>query len=229
VHARRVLIARGNMLGNLPSHIGALASDVLSVFCVPGASLLGSALQSLIQRRLAGARDILFEEQLRRGEKTLFNVGEVDEALAMVYRYARAAQEGTARLNLRLMAKVIAGQAHLGNLIADEFRRYADVLASLTREEIILIATLHRHWNSADVQQAEEERREGIAHQATVRDLVPTLFQTEEELKLVASASMRTGLVISVPVWDETIYTTTSLMDKLERFAPFQEALNQEA
>jgi hypothetical protein len=217
------------MPGNLPSHLGALASDFLSGFFVPGASFLGSALQSLIQRRLAGAQDILLEE-LRRGDRTLpLNISEIDEAVAMMFRYARAAQEGTARLNLRLMAKVIAGQAHLGNLIADEFRRYADVLASLTREEIILIATLHRHWISADVQQAEEERREGIAHQATVRDLVPTLFRNEEELKLVASASMRTGLVISVPVWDETIYTTTSLMDKLERFAPFQEALNQEA
>jgi hypothetical protein len=182
----------------------------------------------MLETPVAGAQDILFEERLRRGEKTLFNVGEVNEALAMMYRYAREAQEGTARLNLRLMAKVIAGQAHLGTLVADEFRRYADVLASLTREEIILIATLHQHWNSADVQQAEEQRGV-IAQQATVRDLVPALFQNEEELMLVASASMRTGLVISVPVFDGPVYRTTSLMNKLERLAPFQEALDQEA
>jgi len=113
------------------------------------AALAGWTLGSLFRKRLDTAREILLEE-LRRCEKSLHEIGEVEEVAAITYRFARAAQEGTARLNLRLMAKVIAGQARLGTLVANEFLYYADIIASLRREEIILITTLHKHAKDQD-------------------------------------------------------------------------------
>jgi len=41
------------------------------------------------------------------------------------------------------MAKVIAGQAHRGNLLADEFLYHADMLASLRREGVLVLGTLY--------------------------------------------------------------------------------------
>ncbi|MGI4807500.1 MAG: hypothetical protein ACRYF2_05255 [Janthinobacterium lividum] len=104
------------------------------------------AAQHLLRRRVEWARDILLDE-LRQGEKTLSDL-EVEEVVAVLLRYARAAQEGTARLNLRLMAKVIAGQVERGVLYADEFLRNADLIAGLKREEVILLGTIHRHWHA---------------------------------------------------------------------------------
>jgi hypothetical protein len=69
-----------------------------------------------------------------------------DDAAAFLLRYLRAAQEGAARLNLRLMARVVVGKAHAGEpLYADEFLRYADTLASLARNEVVLLGALIRH------------------------------------------------------------------------------------
>lgn len=61
------------------------------------------AAERLQRWRLERARDILIDE-LRRGERTL-SAPEADEIVAVLLRYGRAAQEGAARLNLRLMAK----------------------------------------------------------------------------------------------------------------------------
>jgi hypothetical protein len=54
------------------------------------------------------------------------------------------------------MAKMIAGQAHRGNLLNDEFLYYADMLASLRREEVLVLGRLYRHWQSDSVQRAKE-------------------------------------------------------------------------
>ena len=100
------------------------------------------AVQQVQRRRAERARDILLDE-LSRGEKTV-SVPEVEEAAAVLLRYGRAAQEGAARLNLRLMAKVIAGQVHQQALYADEFLRHADIIAGLRREEVTLLGALQR-------------------------------------------------------------------------------------
>lgn len=57
-----------------------------------------------------------------------------------MYRYARAVHEGVGRVNLRLLAAVLAGQLAHGAVYADEFYRWADVLAGLTTEEIVVLA-----------------------------------------------------------------------------------------
>ena len=178
----------------------------------------------MLRRRQAQARDILLEE-LQTGDKQLTDVGQVDEAAAIIYRYARAAQEGAARLNLRLMAKVISGQAQLGNLVADEFLYYADMLASLRREEVILIASLHRHRVFHDDGTVDA----GQTWRKSCTELIPRVFKDEEELRAFAQGAARTGLLLAGATWDGlSDFATSSLMERLERLAPFEDALRRE-
>jgi hypothetical protein len=67
--------------------------------------LFGLAIEQLLRRRNEAARKVLLDE-LRHGSRTI-DRDEMEEAIAIFNRYARAAVEGAARLNLRLMARVI--------------------------------------------------------------------------------------------------------------------------
>ena len=180
-----------------------------------------------MRRRLQAAGELLLVE-LRRGDRTLAEVEE-DELAAVVYRYSQAAQEGAARLNLRLMAAVIAGQAFRGNLVADEFLYYADVLASLRREEIILVAALWRHANSPEVVALQEAERARTAESAARCELVPLLFATDAEFVATEGALMRTGLITAVSGFGALLFATTPLLARLQALAPFEMALAEEA
>ena len=116
--------------------LSALVSDVLSIAGIPGGAFLEDVTKRLIDRRIKQAREILLEE-IRRGEKHISQAGDEDEFAAILFRYQRAAIEGTARLNLRLLAAVAAGQGARTGFAADEFLAWADVLATLRREELI--------------------------------------------------------------------------------------------
>src|SRR5262245_24999495 len=102
--------------------IVALVQDVMSLRGIPGVALTGIALGSPIERlllsRMEKARDVLIEE-LSLGRTTIDDAFEADESVAIIYRYGRAAQEGAARLNLRLMAKIMAGQKASRTLTAN--------------------------------------------------------------------------------------------------------------
>lgn len=211
-------------VGNLPQLLSAIGTDLLAEFGIPGGSSLGHAIKSLFHSRVEKAQQILFEE-LRQGDKKLTDVRELEEVAAIIYRYARAAQEGAARLNLRLMAKVIAGQAHVGNLVADEFLYYADLLALLRREEVILISTLHRNRTMFE----EDRINEGMTWSKSSEELIPDVFASEAEMRAIAQGAARTGLIASgVTVEGSSVWVSTPLMDRIERLAPFEVALRDE-
>jgi hypothetical protein len=178
-----------------------------------------------LKRRQDNAREILLDE-LRQGSKTL-DLDEIEEAVAISQRYNRAAMEGAARLNLRLMAQVIAGQAERGKLVADEFLYYADIVASLRREELILIGTLYRHWVSNSSPPLGTSR-EDLVLQATKSELIPNSFATEDEFIATATATMRTGLVVALSAWGGLVYKPTPLLDKFAALASIEEALDAE-
>lgn len=214
----------------LPRAVEAVAADVLSLCGIPGSTAglaISVALEAMMKHRQDAAREVLLTE-LRKGEKTLHQIGEVDELAAMLFRYSRAAQEGAARLNLRLMAKVIAGQAQAGALVADEFLAWADVLASLRREEVILLAEMTRAVDAA-------EAAPGVAwsaatiHSTLCERLIPCVFANEGELSAAALALSRTGFVLA-----ETNYSgspqhiPSPLLRRVQGLADFQDALREE-
>lgn len=209
----------------VPKLLSAAAADMVSLVGLPGGTLLGVAIEQLFQRRAEAARQILLDE-LRSGDKTLNDV-EIEEAAAILYRYMRAAHEGAARLNLRLMAKVIASQAHRGNLIADQFLHYANMLESLRREEILALGALYRHWQSDALRQMDENSRSNAAMKSAGEELIPAIFQNEDEYLATLEATTRTGLVAYISGFDR-VYTVSPLMDQLYALASIEAALHAE-
>ena len=188
------------------------------------ASSLKALVSAVIERRRKAAFEILLKE-LRQGK---IQLPSVDDAVSAVLRYQRAADEGVARQNLRLMAQVIAGKAFLGNLKADEFVYYADMLSSLRREEIIFLAMLYK------VQKAWLGKEGGpnpLQHWAIVEgELIPSVFPDKQALRATATACLRTGLLSDDNTMDDSgWYMTTRLMDDLQMIAPFEAALDEVA
>lgn len=160
--------------------------------------------------------------ELRRGDRYILEAEDVDEAAAMMFRYLRAAQEGTARLNLRLMAKIMRGLAAERPIYADQFLRYAEMVAALTREEVILIATLYA--KTQDLKENPEWREEAL--NLAKGELVPRVFDSADRFYAVMAAASRTGLVVTGGWSDQ--FCTTPLMEDLARLVSFREALEEE-
>jgi hypothetical protein len=112
---------------DLPAIVGAAMSDVLSVLQIGGTSVSGSiaqgAVAAYLRRRAKDAQDILLEE-LRHARIDSLDFAGQDELGGTLFRYFNAIRDNAARVNLRLMAKVMAGQAQLGRIFTDEFSRY---------------------------------------------------------------------------------------------------------
>lgn len=169
----------------------AVVADAMSAYGLP-ASGAGSAAslavwQKLTASRVEAAREILVDE-LKRGQKTIFDVPE-DELAAVTFRYARAAVEGAARLNLRLLAAVAAGQIEGSGLYADEFLRHADVLASLRREEVLLLGAFLHVTKSVPAETAAADE----IWQAVKGRMDGNHGLTEVQARALAVSCMRTG------------------------------------
>jgi hypothetical protein len=83
-------------------------------------------------------QDVILSE-IRQG-----NLGRVDddELISIFFRLIRDAEEGVARNNLRLMARVINGMAEKQKLKAPNFLRYASILSSLSEDEITVLGIM---------------------------------------------------------------------------------------
>ena len=175
------------MVGSLP----AVICDVFGLFSLPGGAMAGEALKALFQKRADDAREIMLTA-IERGD-IRFSETDVEESVAVVYRYLRAAQEGAARVNLRLLAEVFCGQARLGLIKADEFLYYADVLTPLRRDEILLTGCILRYWNEATDQKNDPIERMRIATVKSQSALIPNVFEDHAEFRAVADGMRRTG------------------------------------
>lgn len=185
------------MASSLPAIIGAFVSDGLSLIQIPGTSLTGmglqAALERVMRRREEQAREVLLDE-LRRGRRTEYEAASEDEAAAVLFRYLRAAQEGAARRNLRLMAQVIRGQLESGHLVADEFLYWSETLATLTRQEISFLGLMIKVDREGDISGKPKtafarwpDVVEGAIHQG--------LYSSEEDALMAATALGRFALV----------------------------------
>jgi hypothetical protein len=214
------------MTDDTSAFAGLALSDVLSFFSIPGAGIAGAGLQKLLGRRAQVARDILMDE-LRRGNVTPATMVLEDDAAAFIFRYIRAAEEGTARLNLRLMAQVIAGQHQHPTLTADEFLYHASIVASLRREEIILLGTVLRHW-LANGHELDGVVRNRSALQAAKAALIPSHFLNDDELTATMAAITRTGLLVPGSAFGSIAYNVSPLLERLNALASFETAIRNE-
>lgn len=181
---------------------GGLLGDYLTAKGFAGAATVPAVsvqtLRGLLQRRVAAARDVLLGE-IRRGTKTL-EFHDADEAAAITYRYMRAAEEGAARLNLQLLARVIVGSAEGPGLYADEFLRWADILAGLRREEVMVLGVIQR-FSAAEPSALPETSPLTKFWQGCWLALHNEYGMEVGEASAHAAALVRTGLVM--PVTDD--------------------------
>lgn len=173
--------------------IEALISDYLSttgVFAAASAPAAGRLLLGqLLRGRAEAAREILLDE-FRKGKKTSNDLSQ-EEAAAIILRYFRAAQEGAARRNLKLLASLIVGLKADKGFYANEFLTWSDILATLRQEEIVILAVAHRQANATGYQIS----RDGNFWIACKKELLFKFNMQDLIAESYAAALLRTGLI----------------------------------
>ena len=215
----------------MPKPLGKLAesvfADALAPFGVP-TSTAATVFQEFMKRRGDEARDILFEE-ISSGQIDTLEAASDDDAIGVIYRYFLAARDNAARLNLRLLAKVIVGQVRRDRLYADEFNKYAELLARLSRDEVFVVG---RYYALAVEEEATEKDRELARSNAWKRmlaELVPNDFPSEIHVKGICTQAMGHGLIVAQSVWGGLAYSLSPLMDEIAELVDFEHALRAES
>ncbi|MFL9911916.1 hypothetical protein [Paraburkholderia sp. RL17-337-BIB-A] len=219
----------------LPSLLGAVAGDTASAAHFVTANVTGwvasEFLDRVMKRRRESAQAIVLAE-LRSGAAPL-RESDLEDSAAVLSRYLRAAEEGAARLNLRLLAAVFAGQVRERAIAADDFLYYADMLASLWRHEIILLGTLLR-TSAAHPSRPEDDFSVKMAANLAARSqLLPGVFSDGEHFNAVANSLQRTGLPLAAPIGANFAgvgvqYKPTVLLERLNALAEIEGVIERD-
>jgi hypothetical protein len=213
---------------SLPELFGAIATEGVGFIKTAGVTAGRAALAAYLRKRADAARDILFDE-LRNGGIPPEKVATEDDGIAVIHGFMRAAWEGKARVNLRLLAKAITGQLQKGGLVADEFFLYAESLAGLSRDEIILIATVYRHnKRQPKIHESDMGEEEKIAPWSNTLAEVETFGWEKDKASGVAGRCLRSGLLIAVSAWDRIAYKVSPMLIDLCKTVDFEDALRRE-
>ncbi len=208
-------------------------SDILSLFGIPSSSIQ-ELWNAHCERKLAESRDILFEE-ITEGN---FNHIADDDKISLMHRYTLAAMNGAARLNLRLLAKAINsianGEQLPSPIYANEFNRYAQILETLSDEEIHLLAQLYKmREDNLEYIRLHDEPPKGINADYFTKLIAGYEYSQPEKIKEIkarACALLRTGLIYqeNIGCGGSYIYALTPLFDRIIKLVDFQDALDRE-
>jgi hypothetical protein len=190
----------------------AIAGDVLSALQLPGGGFLGKLGDKYLERKQKEAADILIEEIAKGSPEPInFTEGDIDPLIEITYRFSKAVADGAARENLRLLAQVIAGLKRNKALDPDKFRRWANILEQLTRDELMVIGkaiALSRKMHAQAV-----EFNPGDFWKTLKSELEASGYQLAVITPLCASLS-RTGLLLPGSAWGGMIYMPTPWLDE---------------
>ncbi|MBY0260142.1 hypothetical protein [Methylobacterium sp.] len=193
---------RNKMAGNEDVGLTAVSfvSDILSAAQLPGSSVLQRAVEKAYERRKQAAINGLLDAIAVVGQENVqFGTEEADELVQMMLRYVKAASEGAARQNLKLLALVIFGLKSNKTLVFDKFQECANVLEDMTRDEILFLGKFYKYLESG-----ENENR--------LVQYLNTIDSTEakRETEMIAASLQRHGLLIPISVFSSTDYIATS-------------------
>ncbi len=161
----------------------------------PGAGFATSAVARYLLARQAAAAGIL-RSQLERAGATAADFRDSDQLAAAAVRYTRAARDQAADENLTLLAQAMIGIARQQQLWASDFLKYAEILAPLSRDELILIGRTPE----------EPDKRPTVWHMVTTSSKLSGLFPDNEYLEAVAGRAQRSGLILPKTGWGTPIY-----------------------
>jgi hypothetical protein len=175
------------------------------------------AKQRLLGKRLETARRLLIEE-LSRGNATLADVEDADEAAAMVFEYADAAARGTARRNLRFLAQLLAGEVVRKPMYADDFLRWSGIIAQLSQDELIVLATLHQEAAASDHPQMPFiNTQDKLLKSGVVKD--------QNDLLGHLQALTRTGFILQGPLGNASMWHFTTAGNRVMEMARMNDVL----
>jgi len=102
----------------------AIVGYVLSALQVPGSGFFGKLGDKYLERKQSEAAEILIEEVSKGSPEPInFTESDTDPLIEIIYRFSKAAADGAARENLRLLAQVIAGLKRNKALDGDAVRK----------------------------------------------------------------------------------------------------------
>lgn len=218
------------MSNGLPDFVGATVETVFTFagqeLAAPIAGLAASSLAAYLSDRYHAAKSILLSE-LQRAGASAADFRDAQEFAAAAFRYTRAARDQTADENLRLLAQAMIGLARRERLWASDFLKYADILSSLSREEIIVIGKLM----AADAEAHSPEDNAGQSHvwlkvkQQLLDHNNSDRFLSEEYLETIAKRGQRSGLIMPAGTWARGYYLSP-IGRQVREFVDIEAALN---
>ena len=176
-------------------------TDILSLCGIPTGTA-EAIYDSIKQKRREEALSSLFAE-IRQGN---FSNVDKSEFIGIIAKYQRDALEGTAKNNLKLMAKLITGLNNSNQLTISNFQKFSRILADLTQDEICLLSDLYR---------------EIIAN--PTKDRKDILSEVSSHRIYILYSLLRTGFFVPYDPQNGSIsitsnipqYTTSPLLDEL--------------
>ncbi len=171
----------------------------------PGAGFATSAVARYLLARQRTAAGIL-RSQLERAGATAADFRDSDQLAAAAVRYTRAARDQAADENLTLLAQAMIGIARQQQLWASDFLKYAEILAPLSRDELILIGRMMAEDSAWHRSPEEPDKRPTVWHMVTTSSKLSGLFPDNEYLEAVAGRAQRSGLILPKTGWGTPIY-----------------------
>lgn len=111
------------------------AIDIISSLIDYG-GVWGGLVKEWWSKKMFESREIYISE-VRNG---IFDNIDMDDTLSICHRLYRAISEGTAKKNFRLICRLVQGLGDNHNLTAPTFLKFANILDSLSDEEIKIMA-----------------------------------------------------------------------------------------
>jgi hypothetical protein len=202
------------------NYAAAGALDVLSVFGIPTA-VAGQLYQDVLAKRAKEGMEVLLLE-VRGGN---FQNIDQNEAVSIIARYQRDAMEGVAKNNLRLMARVINGMAAKNELKAPTFLKYANILASLTEDEIMVLAVMSKlQWEVfASGNGAVHFEKAGIKNYLQIQQSLLRTGLVMMQIRNLTHSDARSIENLrdfnQINVQSQILFTTTPLMREILKYA----------
>lgn len=205
--------------------------DILSLFGIP-TTTIQNLWQQHCKQKISESRDILLDE-IEQG--SFDNIGN-DDKVSIMHRYMQSAMNGSARINLRLLAKAInslsKGEKQSKPIYANEFNRYAQALETLSEDEINLLASMYEYRKNARPPHTRITAR-GIECENDFLQNFSKHYRyenkiTEEQYISMCSALLRTGFIYPRTYIRETTYDLSPFFDEIVTLVDFQDALKKE-
>ncbi|MGB8901297.1 MAG: hypothetical protein WCC90_19590 [Methylocella sp.] len=189
----------------------AIVADFMAALGIPGSSTLGLAVRKALERRRREAVEVLIAEiEKGKTDDIEFTDDEADELVQMLLRFSSAVDAGAARQNLRLLAQVIFGLKRNKTFEYDKFSKWANILQTLTRNEILFLGDAYRLANEPPVEFWKK-----------LGERLSSNFSFDERHE-VAEALTRTGLISPVPALGGMQYRVSPGLKELGQLAELE-------